>query len=110
MNAPHTRTLSAIGSRLRPTSVCGPYRRAHHPSSQSVAVARRKTASPAAHASATTQANSTAASGMRANDSRFGTHHSDSGGVGVPGGGLGSAGFMGVGVGVGVREKTKQSA
>src|SRR5688500_14410107 len=97
MNAPHTSTLSAIGSRLRPTSDSGPYRRAHHPSSQSVAVATRKMISPRSHAWYTMHANSAAASGMRANDNRFGTQNSDSGGVGVPGGGLGSAvGFMAV--------------
>src|SRR5262245_22612307 len=83
MNAPQTSTLSANGSRLRPTRVSGPYFRAHQPSSQSVAVAMRNTIRPASHHSCTMHANNTTASGMRANESKFGMCKSGSGADGA---------------------------
>src|SRR5437588_7241465 len=95
MNVPQTRILSASGSRFRPTSVSGPYLRAHQPSSQSVAVATRNTISPASHHSRTMHTNSTTANGIRANDNRFGTCNSGSGPLGAepePDGGTEGAG------------------
>src|SRR5580704_3541983 len=81
MNAPHTRILSASGSRLRPTSVSGPYRRAHQPSSQSVTHAKQKIISPQSQASLAMQAKRMMARGIRTNESRLGMLRSGSGGL-----------------------------
>src|SRR4051794_13188716 len=97
MNAPHTRTLSVSVSRLRPTSVSGPYLRAHQPSIQSVAAATTKTISPASQAALTMHANSTTASGIRDADSTFGTLTSDSAGRARPAGAVTAAGVVGSG-------------
>src|SRR5579883_627911 len=65
-------------------SESGPYFRAHQPSIQSVAVAMRKMMSPTSHHACTMQANTPTASGMRTNESRFGTFQ-----MGDEGGGVG---------------------
>ena len=73
VNEPQTSTLSTSGSKIRPSRLTWPNRRAHQPSTQSVDAATANSQNAGTYAPRSIATNSTIESTSRAKESRFGT-------------------------------------